>query len=127
MVSSKSVSRGWGVPRHFTGIRLLLVFVAINTILFLMLVTSMTSEHPWLARILPGQFGGGVNSSGYWVFFALVLLVNSLTVLFAGFALVVPALGDGATTDEKRLARHLVDRGGLSEESKDAVLLALRQ
>jgi hypothetical protein len=62
------------MPRRFTGIRLLLVFVAVNTILFLMLVTSMTSAHPWLANVLPGQFGG--DNSGYWVFFALVLLVN---------------------------------------------------
>jgi hypothetical protein len=115
------------MPRRFTGIRLLLVFVAVNTVLFLMLVTSMTSEHPWLARVLPGQFGAGVNSSGYWVFFALVLLVNSLTVLAAGFVLVLPALRDGAPLDEIRLARHLIDRGGVSEDAKDSVLLALRE
>ena len=71
------------MPKGFTGIRLLLVFVAVNTILFLMLVTSMTSAHPWLANILPGRFETGVNASGYWVFFALVLLVNALTVLLA--------------------------------------------
>jgi hypothetical protein len=68
-----------------------------------------------------------VNASGYWVFFALVLLVNSLTVLIAGIALVLPAMRDGASSDEKRIGRHLVDRGGVSEDSKDAVLLALRQ
>jgi len=112
--------------KRFTGIQLLLVFVAVNTVMFLMLVTSMTSEHPWLARVLPGQFGSGVNSSGYWVFFALVLLVNAITVLIAGFVLVLPALRDGAHTDEKRLAKHLADRAGLSDEAKESVLAALR-
>ena len=48
-------------------------------------MTSMTSAHPWLARVLPGHFEAGVNSSGYWVFFALVLLVDAVTVLIAGF------------------------------------------
>lgn len=115
------------MPRRFTGIQLLLVFVAVNTVMFLMLVTSMTSETPWLARVLPGQFGAGVNSSGYWVFFALVLLVNALTVLVAGLVLVLPALRDGAHSDEKRLARHLTDRAGLSDDSKDSVLAALRE
>lgn len=112
---------------RFRGIQLLLVFVAVNTVMFLMLVTSMTSEHPWLARVLPGQFGAGVNSSGYWVFFALVLLVNALTVLAAGLVLLLPALRDGAHTDEKRLARHLADRAGLSDDSKESVLGALRE
>src|SRR5438045_1028698 len=98
--------------RGFTAIRLLLVFVAVNTLLFAMLVTSMTSEHPCLARVLPGQFGAGVNSSGYWVFFAFVLLVNALTVLLAGILLVVPAMRDGDSANESRVARHLVDRGG---------------
>ena len=115
------------MPKRFTGIRLLLVFVAINIVLFGMLVTAVTSEHPWLANVLPGQFGAGVNSSGYWVFFALVLLVNAVVVLLAGFVLVLPAMRDGAPSDEKRLARHLVDRGGVSEESKDSVLVALRE
>ncbi len=122
----KSVSRGWGVPRHFTGIRLLLVFVAINTILFLMLVTSMTSAHPWLARILPGQFAGGVNSSGYWVFFSLVLLVNAVTVLLAGFAVVVPAMLEGIA-DVGRLGRLLTDRGGISDDAKESCLAVVRE
>lgn len=115
------------MPRRFTGIQLLLAFVAVNTVMFLMLITSMTSDTPWLARVLPGQFGAGVNSSGYWVFFALVLLVNALTVLSAGLVLLLPALRDGAHTDEKRLAKHLADRAGLSDDSKDAVLAALRE
>ncbi len=70
-----------------TGIRLLLVFVAVNTILFAMLVTAMTSTHPWLANFLPGGFETG-NGSGYWVFFSLVLLVNAVTVLLAGFVMI---------------------------------------
>jgi len=109
------------------GLLLLLVFVAVNTILFAMLVTAMTSEHPWLARVLPGQFGAGVNSSGYWVFFALVLLVNALTVLAAALVLLLPAMRDGAHADEKRLGRHLADRAGLSDDSRESVLGALRE
>lgn len=114
------------MPRHFTGIRLLLVFVAINTILFLMLVTSMTSAHPWLARILPGQFEGGVNSSGYWVFFSLVLLVNALTVLLAGFVLVFPALLDGGPMNVRKI-EQLLDRAGISDDSKDACIAAVSE
>lgn len=114
------------MPRHFTGIRLLLVFVAINTVMFLMLVTSMTSAHPWLGHILPGQFEGGVNSSGYWVFFAFVLLVNAVTVLLAGFAMVAPAMIDGAVADERRLARLLSDRGGISADAREACLAVAR-
>lgn len=115
------------MPRRFLGIRLLLGFVALNTVMFLMLVTSMTGAHPWLAAVLPGRFETGVNSTGYWVFFSLVLLVDAVTVLIAGLVLLLPAMRDGAAVDEQRLARHLVDRGGLSEETKNAVLVALRE
>jgi hypothetical protein len=112
---------------RFTGIRLLLIFVGINLVMFLMLVTSMTSAHPWLARVLPGQFETGVNSSGYWVFFALVLLVDAVTVLIAGLAVMLPAMLEGAPADERRLTRHLVDRGGVSESAKDAIFVAMRE
>jgi hypothetical protein len=115
------------MPRRFTGIRLLLAIVVINLILFAALAVSVTSEHPWLARVLPGQFGAGVNSSGYWVFFALVLLIDAVSVLLAGLVLALPAMRDAAPSDERRLARHLVDRGGVSEDSKTAVLVALRE
>lgn len=115
------------MPTRFLGIRLLLAFVAINLIMFLMLVTSMTSAHPWLAHVLPGQFETGVNSSGYWVFFALVLLVDAVTVLAAGFVLLVPAMREGAAVDEQRLARHLIDRGGVSDDTKTSILVAMRE
>jgi len=96
-------------------------------VMFLMLVTSMTSAHPWLARVLPGHFEAGVNSSGYWVFFALVLLVDAVTVLIAGLALLFPAMLDSAAVEERRLARHLVDRGGVSEEAKESIFVAMRE
>jgi hypothetical protein len=115
------------MPRRFLGIRLLLGFVALNTIMFLMLVTSMTSSHPWLAYVLPGKFETGVNSSGYWVFFSLVLLVDAVTVLIAGLVLLIPAMREGAALDEQRLAKHLVDRGGVSVDTKDAILVAMRE
>ncbi len=115
------------MQKRFTGIRLLLVFVAINTVMMLMLVTALTSEHPWLANVLPGQFDAGVNSSGYWVFFSLVLAVNAVSVLIAGFILVFPAMRDGSPSDEKRISRHLADRAGLSEEARDSVLGAMRE
>jgi hypothetical protein len=115
------------MQKHFTGIRLLLIFVGINLVMFLMLVTSMTSAHPWLARLLPGHFEAGVNSSGYWVFFALVLLVDAVTVLIAGLALLLPAMLDSSAIEERRLARHLVDRGGVSEEAKESIFVAMRE
>jgi hypothetical protein len=115
------------MSKHFNGIRILLVFVGINLVMFLMLMTSMTSAHPWLARVLPGHFEAGVNSSGYWVFFALVLLVDAATVLLAGLALLIPAMRDSAAVEERRLARHLVDRGGVSEEAKESIFVVMRE
>jgi hypothetical protein len=115
------------MPKRFTGIRLLLIFVGINLVMLLMLVTSMTSAHPWLANVLPGKFESGVNTSGYWVFFALVVLVEALTVFIAGLAVMLPALVEGAPVDERRLTRHLVDRGGVSDEVKEAVFVSLRE
>jgi len=115
------------MPKRFTGIRLLLIFVGINLVMFLMLVTSMTSAHPWLAHVLPGHFETGTGSSGYWVFFALVLLVDALTVFITGLALILPAMFEGAPVNERRLTRHLVDRGGVSEEAKEAIFVALRE
>ena len=113
------------MPKGFTGIRLLLVFVAINTILFLMLVTSMTSGQPWLGRFLPGHFGRGGDFSGYWVFFSLVLLVNALTVLVAGFVMVLPAILDGPM-DERRL-RQLFAARGIDKDATEACLAAVRE
>src|ERR1700722_19839601 len=114
------------MPKGFTGIRLLLVFVAVNTILFLMLVTAMTSAHPWLAAILPGRFETGVNGSGYWVFFALVLLVNALTVLAAGFVVVFPALLDGGPLNVRKIER-LLDRAGVADDSRQACVAAVAE
>lgn len=113
------------MPKGFTGIRLLLVFVAINTILFLMLVTSMTSAHPWLGQFLPGHFGQNNDFSGYWVFFSLVLLVNALTVIVAGLVMVLPAILDGPM-DEKRLQR-LFEARGIDQDARDACLAAVRE
>lgn len=113
------------MPKGFTGIRLLLVFVAVNTILFAMLVTSMTSDHPWLANFIPGGFETGVKGSGYWVFFSLVLLVNALTVLLAGFVMVVPAMF-ASPLDPAKVERML-DRAGVAGDSKDACLAATRE
>jgi hypothetical protein len=115
------------MPKRFTGIRLLLVFIGINLAMILMLVTSMTSAHPWLSHFLPGRFETGTDSSGYWVFFALVLLVDSLTVFVAGLSLMLPAMAEGAPLDERRLTRLLVDRAGMSEDTKEAVFVALRE
>jgi hypothetical protein len=115
------------MPKRFTGIRLLLVFVGINLAMFLMLVTSMTSAHPWLSHILPGRFETGTDSSGYWVFFALVLLVDAVTVFIAGLAVMLPAMTEGAPLNERRLTRHLVDRAGMSDETKEAIFVALRE
>jgi len=115
------------MPKRFMGIRLLLVFVGINLAMILTLVTSLTSTHPWLARVLPGHFDSGSDFSGYWVFFALVLLVDALTVFIAGLALMLPAMLEGTPVDERRLTRHLVDRAGMSEEAKEAIFVALRE
>jgi hypothetical protein len=125
MCAGRARSEGGIMPKGFTGIRLLLVFVAVNTILFLMLVTSMTSAHPWLANVLPGEFATGVNTSGYWVFFSLVLLVNALTVLLAGFVMVFPAMLSGPL-DAVKIER-LLDRAGISDDSKEACLAAVHE
>lgn len=115
------------MPRRFTGIRLLLVFVGINLLMVLTLVTSMTGAHPWVAHFLPGHFESGTDSSGYWVFFALVLLVDAVTVFIAGLAVMLPAMIDGAPLAERRLTRLFVDRAGMSEEAKEAIFVGLRE
>jgi hypothetical protein len=115
------------MPKRFTGIRLLLAFIGVNVVMILALITSMTSAHPWLTHVLPGHFETGADSSGYWVFFALVLLVDALTVFIAGLALMMPAMLEGAPVDERRLTKHLVDRGGMSEDAKEAVFVSLRE
>ena len=115
------------MSKGFTGIRLLLVFVGVNTILFLALVTSMVSEHPWLARFLPGQFGVGVNSSGYWVYFSLVLLINAITILLAGAALVTPVFTNGAPLNERRLTRLLANRSGVADDARESCLVTVRE
>ena len=106
------------MPKGFTGIRLLLVFVAINTILALVLVTSMTSAHPWLANVLPGRFETGVNGSGYWVFFSMVFLINAVAVVLAGAVMVFPLMLDGPV-DPRKIAR-LLDRAGVTGEAREA-------
>ncbi|MGH6870307.1 MAG: hypothetical protein ACREHE_02270 [Rhizomicrobium sp.] len=113
------------MPKGFTGIRLLLVFVAVNTILFAMLVTAMTSDRPWLANFLPGSFATGASGTGYWVFFALVLLVNAVTVLLAGFVMVLPALFAGPL-DPARVTR-LLERTGVADDTKDACIAAANE
>jgi len=82
------------MPRRFLGIRLLLIFVAINTAMMLVLVSSLTATKPWLANVIPGEWGQG-HSTGLWVFFSLVLLVNALAILLAGLVMVIPTLRDG--------------------------------
>ena len=101
---------------RFSGIRLLLVFVATNTIMILMLVPSMTSQHPWLAYFLPGQFQAGGNYSGYWVFFALVLLVDAITVIAVGLSVLLPALGEVLRGDLETLQHRLTDATGIPAE-----------
>lgn len=104
------------------GIRLLLVFVATNTIMILMLVPSMTSNHPWLAYLLPGQFQAGGNYSGYWVFFALVLLVDAITVVAVALSVLLPALRDATLADLDVLKRRLADQAGIGEEARARLL-----
>jgi len=94
------------MPRRFLGIRLLLFFVAINTTMMLVLVSSLTARKPWLANVIPGEWGQG-HSTGLWVFFSLVLLVNALAILLAGLVMVVPALREGER-GYQRLAGSLV-------------------
>jgi hypothetical protein len=111
-----SLKRGLDMPVRYTGIRLLLVFVATNTVMILMLVTSMTSKNPWLAHVLPGQFYSGGNYSGYWVFFSLVLLVDAVTVLIAALMLMLPAMRDSDMADQRRFKRYLTPQFGLDKQ-----------
>jgi hypothetical protein len=61
------------------------------------------------------------------VFFALVLLVDAVTVFIAGLAVMLPAMIDGAPLAERRLTRLFVDRAGMSEEAKEAIFVGLRE
>lgn len=105
-----------------SAIRLLLVFVATNTIMILMLVPSMTSQHPWLAYFLPGQFHAGGNYSGYWVFFALVLLVDAITVIAVGLIVLMPGLHGALAGDVETLKRRLNGSSGIAADLRDRLI-----
>lgn len=123
MVSTSQVG---GKTVRFSAIRLLLVFVATNTIMILMLVPSMTSQHPWLAYFLPGQFQEGGNYSGYWVFFALVLLVDAITVIAVALSVLLPALGEVMQGDVETLQRRLTDTSGIPAEARTRLIAQAR-
>jgi hypothetical protein len=112
---------------RFSAIRLLLVFVATNTIMILMLVPSMTSQHPWLAYFLPGQFQEGGNYSGYWVFFALVLLVDAVTVIAVALSVLLPALRGVMQGDLEALQRRLTDASGIALETRKTLIAEARE
>jgi hypothetical protein len=116
-----------GKTVRFSGIRLLLVFVATNTIMILMLVPSMTSQHPWLAYFLPGQFQAGGNYSGYWVFFALVLLVDAITVIAVGLSVLLPALKEVLRDDLETLQHRLTDASGVPADLKARLIAQSQQ
>ena len=94
--------------------------------MILMLVPSMTSQHPWLAYFLPGQFQAGGNYSGYWVFFALVLLVDAITVIAVGLSVLLPALGEVLRGDLETLQHRLTDASGVPADLR-ARLIAQSQ
>jgi hypothetical protein len=60
------------------------------------------------------------------VFFSLVLLVNALTVILAGMVMVFPSLFDGGPPDARKIER-LLDRAGISYDSKEACLAAVNE
>jgi hypothetical protein len=60
------------------------------------------------------------------VFFALVLLVNALTVLAAGFVVVFPALLDGGPLNVRKIER-LLDRAGVADDSRQACIAAVSE
>jgi hypothetical protein len=114
------------MPTRYTGIRLLLVFVATNAAMILMLVSSMGSEHPWLAYVLPGDFQSGGNNSGYYVFFSLWLLVDAVMSLGVALFMLVPALGKVTAVDLRYIGQLMLGRENISESARGAVLDAVR-
>ena len=82
----------------------------------------MTSHHPWLATVLPGEFQAGGNSSGYWVFFALVLLVDAITVIAVALSELLPALREMVIADPSLMLMRLGDRKDISDEARSGVL-----
>jgi hypothetical protein len=118
---------GGGKTVRFSGIRLLLVFVATNTIMILMLVPSMTSQNPWLAYFLPGQFQAGGNYSGYWVFFALVLLVDAITVIAVGLSVLLPALKEVLRDDLETLQQRLTEASGVPADLRTKLIAQSQQ
>lgn len=115
------------MPMRYTGIRLLLVFVATNTVMILLLVTSMTSTNPWLAYVLPGQFQSGGDYTGYWVFFSLLLMVDAATVLIAALGLMLPAWVMTSSLDTRFLMRRLSGSFGISDQAIGALRETFRE
>lgn len=111
---------------RYTGIRLLLVFVATNAAMILMLVSSMGSDNAWLSYILPGQFHPGGDNSGYWVFFSLWLLVDAVTSMGVALYMLLPALGKITAADMRHLKEMMLDRPEVPPSARRAVLDAIR-
>jgi|GEM_PF-3101296 hypothetical protein len=114
------------MPMRYMGIRLLLVFVATNAAMILMLVSSMGSERPWLAYIMPGEFQSGGNNSGYYVFFSLWLLVDAVTSVGVALLMLVPALGKVTAVNLRYIGQLMRGRENIPDSARDAVLDAVR-
>jgi len=89
-------------------------------------VPSMTSQHPWLAWFLPGQFQEGGNYSGYWVFFALVLLVDAITVIVVALSVLLPALWEAMQGDVETLERRLTEASGIAADARKSLIAQAR-
>lgn len=79
-------------------VRLLLIVILINILLTGLFVLTIGGSAPWLADILPGEFGFGVGYWGNYVFLSLALLINAILVLGTGFLVLFPAVFDHAAS-----------------------------
>lgn len=100
-------------------------FAALNAVLALLLIAYFTDAFP-RSHIVPGDFRHGIQSTGLWLFLALILLANVMGVLAVGFIVIFPALLDGVGVDERRVTRLLSDNAAISTEALQVCLAVVR-
>ncbi len=80
--------------RRLPLVRLLLGVILINLVLTGLFVLAVAGDAPWLASLLPGEVGFSAHAWGNYVFLALAVMINAVFILSAGFAVLLPTIGE---------------------------------
>jgi hypothetical protein len=117
------------MSKHISVTRFLSAVLLLD--LVLLVAVSVTGAHVdmFLEKLLPGTFGPsmGPHMTGNHLLCALLLFVDSLLFLAAGFLLLLGAAGHGLMIGASGFARLLKDAAGLSREDITAASFAVAE